>query len=240
MTLKKYIPDTITSMNLLCGALGVIFTWEDRIPEAFLLMLGAAVFDFLDGFAARALHASSGIGKELDSLCDMVSFGLLPALMLCRLMPLPAPWRYLPLLLAVFSAIRLARFNLDERQHTSFLGLATPACAILCGALACYVRTRPESFLAVLVRYPATLPVLTLVLCVLLLCEIPMFSFKRAGEDGAIHHLANLERTAFFSIAALALISVAVARQPLSLAVLFIVLAYILVNLVFHLFRSQL
>ena len=82
MTIKKYIPNTITSMNLLCGAVGVICTFKGEMPLAFTCMLLAAVFDFCDGLAARLLKAYSPIGKELDSLCDMVSFGLLPSLML--------------------------------------------------------------------------------------------------------------------------------------------------------------
>ena len=81
--MRKHIPNTITLMNLLCGSLGVIFTLKGQPQTAFLLMLGASVFDWCDGLAARLLGAYSDIGKELDSLCDMVSFGLLPALMLC-------------------------------------------------------------------------------------------------------------------------------------------------------------
>ena len=79
MTLRKYIPDLITSMNLVCGLLGVVFTLRSRLDIAFACMLAAAVFDFLDGLAARALDAYSDMGKELDSLCDLVSFGVLPA-----------------------------------------------------------------------------------------------------------------------------------------------------------------
>ena len=134
MTLRKYIPDLITSMNLVCGLLGVVFTLKSRLDIAFACMLAAAVFDFLDGLAARALDAYSDLGKELDSLCDLVSFGVLPALMLCFLMQtyrFDGSWIcWLPLLLAVFSALRLAKFNVDPRQTDGFLGLPTPAAAL--------------------------------------------------------------------------------------------------------------
>ena len=135
MSIRKHIPDTITSMNLLCGVMGVIFTLKGRPDIGFLLMIGGAVFDFFDGLAARLLKASSGIGKELDSLADMVSFGVLPSLMLFGLGGSSVPvLKYLPLILAVFSALRLAKFNLDERQHEGFIGLPTPAAALIIGS----------------------------------------------------------------------------------------------------------
>ena len=82
MSIKKYIPNAITSMNLVCGIIGVIFAFKARFDLAFYMMIAAAVFDFMDGLAARALGAYSDMGKELDSLCDMVSFGVLPSVML--------------------------------------------------------------------------------------------------------------------------------------------------------------
>ena len=125
-------------MNLLCGLVAVVFVFAGDSGTAFALMLAAAIFDLCDGLAARALGAFSPIGGELDSLSDMVSFGVLPSLMLHRLMRdsgAPSALCFIPLVLAVFSALRLAKFNVDERQHESFLGLATPACAIFCGVL---------------------------------------------------------------------------------------------------------
>ena len=104
MKLTRHIPNTITSMNLLAGAMGVIFTFQGDLAAAFGLMLLAAVCDFCDGLAARWLHAYSPMGKELDSLADMVSFGLLPSVMLVKAMQLGGldGWRiFLPLFLAV-------------------------------------------------------------------------------------------------------------------------------------------
>ena len=150
MSVKKHIPNSITAMNLLSGVIAVIFTFEGRLDVAFYLMLLAAVFDFCDGLCARLLHAYSDIGKELDSLSDMVSFGVLPALMLHVLMRMSGMdcWLcWVPLAIAVFSALRLAKFNIDERQGSSFLGLATPACAIICGSLACLALKEPGFWL---------------------------------------------------------------------------------------------
>ena len=139
MRIVKHIPNTITSTNLLCGVLGVICTLKGSLDTAFILMLAAAVCDFCDGLAARLLKAYSELGKQLDSLADMVSFGVLPSLMMYSLMVQAQgdSWIcYVPLLIAVFSALRLAKFNIDERQSDSFIGLATPACAIICGSFA--------------------------------------------------------------------------------------------------------
>lgn len=182
MKLVKYIPDTVTSMNIICGVIGVIFAFKGNLEIAFILMLAAAVFDFCDGFAARALNAYSDLGRELDSLCDLVSFGVLPSVMLYKLMCICSfseSWYcWIPLVITVFSALRLAKFNVDERQHENFLGLPTPACAILCGALCDFVAHSPAGFLADWCAGPVFIPVLSVVLSALLVCEIPMFSMK--------------------------------------------------------------
>jgi CDP-diacylglycerol--serine O-phosphatidyltransferase len=232
MQISRHIPNTITSMNLLSGAVGVVFTLEGRMDIAFPLMLAAAVFDFCDGLAARALHAYSPIGKELDSLADLVSFGLLPALMLCKTMAGDAPlttagWpAFLPLVIAVFSALRLARFNTDERQTLDFIGLPTPACAMVCGSLALYVFRTPGSALASWVESPYFVPGFT-ALAILLVSEIPMFGMKiKKG-----HRLLDAKRIVFFAFAALAIFLTVILRAHWSLAPLLIFSFYILENL---------
>jgi CDP-diacylglycerol--serine O-phosphatidyltransferase len=153
--MKKHLPNFLTCCNLLCGTVGVIYIldgygWShgDNInfspgfPPAYFVW-AACFFDFLDGFAARALKVSSAIGKELDSLADMVSFGLLPAVFMYKsieeqLIFDPAMPSYLPfaaLSISIFSALRLAIFNIDETQKDSFRGLPTPANAIFITAL---------------------------------------------------------------------------------------------------------
>lgn len=191
MNLVKHIPNTLTCMNLLSGSVAVICIFSGLYAAAGICILVAAVFDFFDGFAARLLNAYSPIGKELDSLADMVSFGLAPSLMMFRLLlqawpssggtPQPgdcAWWLSLPaLLIAVCSALRLAKFNIDTRQTTSFIGLPTPACALFVIALG---RMTPGSgaWGACITGCPVCLLVCTAVLSLLLVSPIGMFSLK--------------------------------------------------------------
>ncbi len=231
MDAVKHIPNTITSMNLLCGALGVIASLGGRLELGFILMICAAVFDFCDGLAARLLKAYSEIGKELDSLADDISFGVLPAVMLYRISVTDILiLKYLPLVLAAFSALRLAKFNLDERQHDSFIGLPTPAAAMICGSLATLVTVRPESFLAHWCEGPVFIPVLTLVLCFLLVSEIPMFSMKFGGGKKA-SELETVKRIAFLVIVGLSIIIALACRLHWSFIFLTGFLGYILINL---------
>ena len=230
MSIKKHIPNSITLMNLLCGAVGVIFTFENAIDAAFILMLAAAVFDFCDGLAARLLKAYSDTGKELDSLSDMVSFGLLPSLMLYSTMRTAGSDTllcYIPLLIALASALRLAKFNIDERQHSSFLGLPTPACAIICGSLSYYIFAEGPFNVAAAWWF---IPVLSVVLGLLLVSEIPMFSMKFGG-DAASDKRTGYLRIAFLAISALIVISVPLLRQNWSLIPLGIFTMYVLINL---------
>ena len=167
-------------MNLLCGAMGVIFTFQGALDIAFYLMLAAAVCDFCDGLAARLLNAYSDMGKELDSLADMVSFGLLPSLMLHRRLiegGMTGFWSFLPLIICTFSALRLAKFNVDDRQGENFLGLATPACALWCGSLI-YSADQGAMSIAGLLHDKYIILIASVVLAILLVSEIPMFSLK--------------------------------------------------------------
>lgn len=238
MTPGKYIPDFITSMNLVCGLIGVIFTIQSRLDYAFYCMLAAAVFDFLDGTAARLLDAYSDLGRELDSLCDAVSFGVLPGLMLSRLMQIyrfDSGWIcYLPLVLAVFSVLRLAKFNVDPRQSDGFLGLPTPASALLCGALCCYCCYAPAGFLSTWASGPVFIPLLTALLCALLVCEIPMFSFKFHRGDGRTLTVKRLTLVLFLLAV---LVYCIAAGHHWSLAVALGFVFYILNNLVYALFK---
>ena len=233
MKIVKHIPNTITSLNLLCGVLGVICSLEGRIDYAFYLMLAAAVFDFCDGFSARLLKAYSDIGKELDSLSDMVSFGVLPSVMLYCLMGdlNPDCWlRLVPLLIAIFSGLRLAKFNVDERQTENFIGLATPSCAILCGSIAYYVTRCPESTIAAWAGAKWSIPVLSVILAALLVSEIPMFSMKfKKGDDGKVK--IGVQRMVFGFCVLIAIVLTVILGQNWSFAVILIILTYILMNL---------
>jgi len=234
MNFRKVIPNTITSMNLLCGVVGVIFAFKDRPDIAFLLMLAAAVFDFLDGLAARALDAYSDIGKELDSLCDVVSFGVLPSLMLHRTMVSlsgESVWSYVPLVLAVFSALRLAKFNVDERQHSGFIGLPTPAAAMLCGALCSFAFAEPGTAPARFCAAAWGLPLLAILLSALLVSEVPMFSMK-FGKGIETDRSARDKRLWFLGLAVLAAIVTAAFGLHWTLAVLAAFAGYIVINLI--------
>ena len=182
MKLTKYLPDTITCLNLLSGSVAVIFAFRDDFDAALGMIVLAAVFDFLDGLAARVFHAYSDIGKELDSLADTVSFGLAPSLILYNWLAgftscIHPYVCYIPLLIAAFSALRLAKFNLDTRQSESFLGLPVPASALFAASLAAFAG-HYEHIANTFLANNWAITAVTLILCALLVSELPMFSMK--------------------------------------------------------------
>ena len=233
MALYKHIPNTITSMNLVAGIMGVIFTLEGHLEWALPMMILAGVFDFCDGLAARLLDAHSPIGADLDSLADVVSFGVLPALMLYKVMPANAPaiLRYIPLFVAVMSAVRLAKFNVDDRQTSDFLGLPTPSCALVCGSLATFLHAAgglsagAEGWMAAAIA---------VILGLLLVSEIPMFGMKiKKG-----HKLLDTKRIAFLILAVAAVLAVVLLKQHWSLAILAVFSIYIVENLILAVINS--
>ena len=173
----KHIPNFITSFNIFSGCVGVYFAFQGNYSAAFLCIMLAAVFDFLDGFAARLLKAYSEIGKQLDSLADMISFGFLPGTLVFSVLSVSEAHffvAFVGFLIPIFSALRLAKFNIDERQTTSFLGLPTPANAIFWGGLI-------YSYSAFLTESPLFICLFVLISCLLLVSELPMFSLKIKG-----------------------------------------------------------
>ncbi len=176
MSLLRHLPNALTLLNLLSGCVGVATLWLGPVDRAIWFVVISCVFDFLDGFAARALGVTSSIGKELDSLADMVSFGVLPSLVMVRLIETISPSDYLPyagLSLALFSALRLAKFNIDETQHDSFIGLPTPANALFITSLA-YLRSPWD----VVISQDVFLVVITAVFSFLLVSPWPLFALK--------------------------------------------------------------
>lgn len=236
MKIVKHIPNTITSMNLLCGVLGVIFTFQGALDIAFYLMLAAAVCDFMDGFAARMLKAYSDMGKELDSLADLISFGLLPSLMLHRRLiegGVTGFVAYIPLVICVFSALRLAKFNVDDRQGENFIGLPTPACAMWCGSLI-YSADHGVMSMADMLHDTYLIPIASVVLAFLLICEIPMFSFK--FKKGSAY---NRIRFYFIGIMAFFAIATLILKINWAYIVLLTFTAYILMNMLMALFSLR-
>ncbi|MCM1035695.1 MAG: CDP-diacylglycerol--serine O-phosphatidyltransferase [Paludibacter sp.] len=176
--MKKHIPNMLTCCNLLCGAAAVYLTTQQAYTWAFILIIIAAVFDFFDGFVARLLHVSSPIGKELDSLADNITFGLTPSMMLmCLLLhhTTLGYWSMLAFLMAAFSALRLAKFNLDTRQSDSFIGLATPANAVFWASLVTCLNT----FVPQIPLWAGWMLLAgSWFSCWLLMAEIPFFALK--------------------------------------------------------------
>lgn len=180
---KKHLPNAITCANLFSGCIGIVFTFQDNLIFASYAIFLAAIFDFFDGFASRVLKSYSGIGKDLDSLADMVSFGVLPSAIMYMLL-LQAPqisrvseWlNFIAFLIPVFSALRLAKFNTDTRQAESFIGLPTPANAILIASIPLILQ-QYES-IAPYILNPYGLTVFIAIMCTLLVAEIPLMSLK--------------------------------------------------------------
>jgi CDP-diacylglycerol---serine O-phosphatidyltransferase len=176
MNLKKHVPNFLTCCNLVCGCFGIVFCLEGRTIPAAYFVWAAALFDFLDGFAARMLKVNSPIGKELDSLADMVSFGLLPALVMYKMIASSTSISWLPyigFMIAVFAALRLAIFNVDETQRDSFKGLNTPANTLFITSLP-LLSNQVGNWL-----YQAwVLATITLVFSVLMVSPIHFFAFK--------------------------------------------------------------
>lgn len=184
--MKKHIPNILTSLNLFSGAIATVMAFHGQYLWVVVWVIIAALFDFFDGFAARLLKAYSPIGKELDSLADDISFGLAPSVavftflraniykisdntLVCEYLP------YFAFMLAVFSALRLAKFNVDERQSESFIGLNTPANAMFWVSFI-YGLVYKVPYISSGLVY--TVLVGILVFSILMVSEIPMFSLK--------------------------------------------------------------
>ena len=182
--MKNHLPNAVTCLNLFAGCLAITRVFAGNLELAAYLVGLAAAFDFADGLLARALHASSPIGKDLDSLADMVSFGVVPGAIAFSLLQqalpahgLPGWLAYLGFFITIFSALRLAKFNNDTRQTTSFIGLPTPACTLVVASLPLILAY--DGFgLTNFILNPWVLLGLAVLLSGLLVAEIPLFALK--------------------------------------------------------------
>jgi len=180
------LPNIITSCNLLCGCFAIVAGLNGLVGMACVLIILGAAFDFFDGMTARALHISGPIGKELDSLADCVTFGVAPAVLCYHILgtfiadlggvdSITDNFPSIAFLMAAFSALRLAKFNCDERQSLSFIGMPTPANALLWIGMI-YLNQVPAihdiPYMGLIILG------LMLLCCYLLICELPMFSLK--------------------------------------------------------------
>ncbi len=180
--MRKQIPNLITLTNLLCGVIATMMAIQGRTHIAALFIALGIFADFFDGLAARSLKVSSAIGKELDSLADLVTSGVAPGFILMAVLN-PHPLKWVALLIPLFSAYRLAKFNLDERQATSFLGLPTPANALVWATLGIlYQQPQWATFGLATVSVTATPAIvwiiLSIILNIMLISEVPLFSLK--------------------------------------------------------------
>lgn len=187
--MKKYIPNFLTSINLLLGCLSIFASFQpDGIIDAAYFILFATIFDFADGFAARKLNAQSAMGRELDSMADLITFGVAPGLILFRLMhpeflsfygkdAFGTIIKSTPALIPLFSALRLAKFNIDPRQSDYFVGLPTPANAIFICSLPLVQYQNLWNFSEV-IQSSWFIPLVCAVSSLLLIMELPLFSLK--------------------------------------------------------------
>lgn len=232
MEIKKHIPNSITCMNLFSGCVSIVLAFHGFFLWALLFILLAGVFDFCDGMAARLLHTSSVIGKELDSLADVVSFGLAPSMIIFKHIDniSDSEWvMFAAFFIAVFSALRLAKFNVDTRQTSSFIGLPTPPNAIFFASLLSITDPMMpvpsylgrEMFMPILNNLWVIL-FLVAIFSYLLVAEIPMFSLKFKNLSWS----DNKVRFIFLILSALLLIVFQLAAFP------FIILLYLVMSVV--------
>jgi CDP-diacylglycerol---serine O-phosphatidyltransferase len=242
----SFIPNLITLLNLISGSIAIVFALEGDLGYAGIAILIAGLLDFLDGFSARLLKAYSDTGKELDSLADVVSFGVAPgmiAFMLLRnalpgmnlpLADLSIPfWKWLllfsPFIIPAFSALRLAKFNLDERQTVNFVGMPTPANAILWASFGIISGFTKYPEVPLLLFNVQNLLVAVIFTSILLVSELPMFSLKLDGHS----FYSNWYRYLFLLVSALLLIFLKLYGLPV------IILLYIALSVSFYLLKIK-
>ncbi|TGD83356.1 CDP-diacylglycerol--serine O-phosphatidyltransferase [Hymenobacter wooponensis] len=228
--MKKHLPNAVTCLNLFSGCLALtqILSPGGSLVYASYFVVLAAVFDFFDGLLARALHVSSPIGKDLDSLADVISFGVVPGVMLYKLLQggladvnVPAYLAYAGFIVTIFSALRLAKFNNDTRQSDSFIGLPTPACTLVVASLPLILQH--DSFnLTSIILNPWLLLALSVILSGLLVAELPLFALKFKN----LRWQDNSVRFIFLLMSFVLLVVLGFAAIPL------IILLYVLLSLV--------
>ena len=223
----KHIPNLLTISNLICGCIALYYTFHDNLVLVAYIIGLAAIFDFMDGAAARLLKVSNPMGKELDSLADMVSFGVVPGSVVFHLLEAStlSAYSFVALTIPAFSAYRLAKFNVDERQNENFIGLPTPANCLIFVSLPLITTFHGESMIASVIEMPEVLIALTLLLSLAMVSEIPLFSLKFKNLKFADNKL----RFFFIGLAILLLALLQFSAIPL------IVLLYFILSIVFNL-----
>jgi CDP-diacylglycerol---serine O-phosphatidyltransferase len=222
----KHVPNFITSLNLAAGFAAIISTTNGDLLTASWLIMAAMIFDFLDGFSARLLKAYSETGKELDSLADVVSFGVAPALIVYKLlvpsisnMALSDSLLYIPVLMPVCAALRLAKFNIDTTQTTSFKGLPTPANAIAVISVVMAANYSSMPLLKSFTESPAALLIYTVILSLLMVTRLPLLSLKFKN----LKFKGNEGRFIIIGLVVISFIIFGLSAAPLIIPIYFIV-----------------
>lgn len=229
----RHLPNIITLGNLLCGCMAIIAIFNAKLEYAGVLVMIAAVLDFLDGFLARLLKAYSEIGKQLDSLADMVTFGVVPGLMLYTIFYMGAATadysetalfigQHTMLLVTLFSALRLAKFNIDTRQTSYFIGVPTPANTLMVISFA-FILGKDEFGLSPIIYHPGFLIGFALISSWLLVAEIPLLSLKFKSYDWK----SNKGQYLLLIISLLSLVIFRYAAMPV------IIIFYVILSLIF-------
>jgi len=232
-TIKRNIPNIITLANLTCGLFAIIFAFQGKLTTASLCIFLGAFFDFFDGLTARILKVNGELGKHLDSMADMVTFGVAPGFILFHFMYYlnnNVIFRYsieneiltspasLALLIPIFSAIRLSKFNIDSRQITSFIGLPTPVLAIFIAAIPHINSEQLPMFFDI-----QFLTIIAVIMPILLVIEMPLFSLKFSKAENIISRL-NIFRILLILSAAILFFVFQFAAIP------FIVILYLILS----------
>lgn len=226
-SLARHVPNMLTLGNLLCGCVGILLARQFPLYAPAYLVWVACVFDFFDGFSSRVLKVSSPIGKELDSLADMVSFGILPAITMFTWLENESGESYIPyiaFLIAIFSALRLAKFNIDKNQQEAFIGLPTPANALFITGLVFF-----EPPLSTALSSQASLVAISIIFSLLLVSPLKLFALKFKNFTWTDNKL----RFTFIGLAVLLLVWKRGEGVPL------IIILYILISLLEKVFSKK-
>lgn len=234
MNLLRYIPNAFTMANILSGCIAVLFAVNDRLDIAALFVAIGIFFDFFDGFFARKFNVASEVGLQLDSLADMITSGLVPGIVMYQLIThaLGTPWgkdyfSYMPTLawlgfaITLASAYRLARFNVDSEQKDRFLGLPTPANALLILSFPLILMYEEYTIAKAILTNPYLLVLITILSCVLLNARLPLFALKFNNFGWA----QNMQRYIFLVASLVLLIALRYLAIPI------IILLYIVLSL---------
>lgn len=243
MTIKKYIPNAFTMANLFCGMLGVFFAATGKLDYAAYAVVAGIFFDFFDGFFARMFKVEGELGLQLDSLADVVTSGVVPGMVMFQMLHKLEHWNtgerwveagmtwdsisiipFLGFAITLASAFRLAKFNIDTRQTTSFIGLPTPANALLITSLPLIVQFQDYALAETLITNTWFLLALTALSCYMLNAEIPLFALKFKSWGMA----ENKVRYGFLALAIILLFWLTFLAVPL------IILLYVLLSLIFR------